>query len=226
MRALAIPLVVAGATLSHTTAAMRVDGVPIYGRLHDVELVDIRAAIKGGASHGSVFKAEVLGRADINVHLRNLGYIRFGRFAGIQYDGSRSHDWSFSHPYMYDPEVLSLIRTADEVYVFPVTTPLKPHRDDKHRRSLGGQARHEIIRLLGNEKNWCQCVYDLVIVGPEPTNVGLLFRRGKNELVLFFTRGGYAEGTFNGQYIANPLNNGEKMNDWSKRFAQAELSVK
>jgi hypothetical protein len=222
MRVLVILLAVAGATQAHASNVMRVDGVPVYGRVHDVELVDIRAAIKVGASHGSVFKAEVLGPADINVHLRNLGYISLGRYAGVKADGTRDHVWSFDHPYMYDPEVLNLIRTADEVYVFPVRTPLKPHRDDKHLRLLSRQPRQEIVRLLGNQKNWCQCVYDLVVVEPEPTNVGLLFRRGRSELVLFFTRGGYAEGTFNGQYIANPLNDGERMDEWSKRFAGTE----
>jgi hypothetical protein len=226
MRVLVILLVLTAGTLVHADAAIPVEGVPVYGRLHDVELVDIRAAIKVGASHGSVFKAEVLGPADIKVHLRNLGYIHLGRFARIQYDGTRSHDWSWSSPSMYDPEVVHLIRTADQVYVFPVKTPLKPHRDDKHMRLLGDQARREVVRLLGNEKNWCQCVFDLVVVEPEPTNVGLLFRRGTSELVLFFTRGGFAEGTFNEHYIANPLNEGERMDAWSKRFAEVELSVK
>jgi hypothetical protein len=127
---------------------------------------------------------------------------------------------------MYDPEVLHLIRTADEIYVFPVTTPLKPHRNDKHMRLLVGDARYQIVRLVGNAKNWCQCVFDLVVVEPEPTNVGLLFRRGRSELVLFFTRGGYAEGIFNGHYIANPLNDGQRMDKWSARFAETELAVK
>ena len=127
---------------------------------------------------------------------------------------------------MYDPEVQHLIRTADEVYIFPVTTPLKPHRNDKHMRLLVGDARQQIVRLLGNAKNWCQCLFDLVVVESEPTNVGLLFRRDRSELVLFFTHGGYAEGTFSGHYIANPLNDGQRMDNWSARFAQTELAVK
>jgi hypothetical protein len=205
MRGLVIVLVAAGATLAHAGDALRVDGVPVYGRVRDVERIDIREAIKVGNSHGHVYKADVLGPADIKVYLRDLGFIHLGRYAGIQRDGNRSHDWSWSYPSMYDPEVIHLIRTADEVYVFPVATPLKPHRNDKHMRLLTGDARRQVIRLLGNEKNWCHCVFDLVIVEPEPPNVGLGFRRGRNELVLFFTRGGFAEGTFNGHYIANPL---------------------
>jgi hypothetical protein len=219
-------LLLLSTALAHASDALRVDGVSVSGRIRDVERIDIREAIKVGASHGSVFKAEVLGPSDIKVYLRNLGFIQLGRYAGIQSDGTRSHDWSWSYPSMYDPEVLQLIRTADEVSVFSVTTPLKPHRDDKHMRLLSGDARRQIIRLLGNEKNWCHCVFDLVFVEPEPTNVGLLFRRGRNELMLFFTRGGYAEGTFNGHYIANPLNEGKRMDDWSSRFAQTELAVK
>jgi hypothetical protein len=226
MRSLVVVLVAAAATLAHASDALRVDGVPLYGRVRDVERIDIHEAIKVGNSHGHAYKAEVLGPADIKVYLRGLGFIQLGRYAGVERDGTRSHDWSWSSPSMYDPEVIHLIRAADEVYVFPVVAPLKPHRDDKHIRLVTGDARRELTRLLGNEKNWCHCVFDLVIVEPEPTNVGLLFRRGREELVLFFTRGGFAEGTFNGHYIANPLDDGERMDKWSSRFARIELAAK
>ncbi len=228
MHALLILLALAGATLAHASDAMRVDGVPVYGRLHDVELIDIREAIKVGASHGTVFKVEVVGPADIKVHLRNPGYIALGRFAGILPDGSRDHVWSFSHPYMWDPEVLHLIKTASEVYVFPVTTPFKPHRDDKRMRLLVDQARRDIVRLLSKERNWYQGHYSLIAVEPEPTNVGFVFRRGKNELVLFFSGEGFAKGSFNGQYVADPLENepGKEFVKWSRRYAQIELAAK
>jgi hypothetical protein len=188
MRTLGMLLVAVGATFAHASDTLRVDGVPVYGQVGDVERIDIHEAIKVGNSHGHVYKADVLGPADIKVYLRDLGFIQLGRYAGIERDGTRSHVWSWSYPLMYDPKVLHLIRTAYEIYVFPVTTPLKPHRNDKHMRLLVGDARYQIVRLVGNAKNWCQCVFDLVVVEPEPTNVGLLFRRGRSELVLLHSR--------------------------------------
>jgi hypothetical protein len=222
MRALLVPLLVVGATMAQASDARRVGGVPVYGRSHDVELRDIRSAIKVGASHGTVFKVEVLGPRDIRVHLRNLGYIHAWRFVD-------DHDWAFGpHPAMWDPDVLRLIKSANEVYVFPVTTPSKPHRDDKHMRLLVGQARRDIVRLLSQERNWYQGHYSLMSVEPEPTNVGLIFRRGRSELVLFFSGEGFAEGSFNGQYVADPLEfkPGKKFVNWSARYAQVELAAK
>lgn len=222
MRALLL-VAVASATVVQTSSAMRVDGVPVYGRLHDVELRDIRDAIRVGASHGSVFKVEVLDPRHINVHLRNLGYIPTWRFA-------HDHDWAFDHPYMWDPEVLHLIKAAREVYVFPVTTPARPHRDDKRMRLLLGPPRRDIVGLLGRERNWYVGQYTLLGT-PKSTTVGLLFRQGKNELVLFFSgevETILAEGSFNGQYVADILEQkpGKKFAQWTRRYAQIELAAK
>jgi hypothetical protein len=222
MRTLVMLFIAAGATFAHANDALRVDGVPVYGRVRDVELRDIRSAIGVGASHGSVFKVEVLGRRDINVHLRNIGYIHAWRPID-------DHTWAFGpSPAMRDPEVLCLINRADEVYIFPVTTPSKPHRNDKRMRLLIGQPRREIVRLLGKEKNWYQGSYSLIALEPEPTNVGFVFRRDKNELVLFFSGEGYAEGSFNGEYVADPLEYepGKKFVEWTRRYAQTELAAK
>ncbi|MEY2545608.1 MAG: hypothetical protein QOG48_725 [Verrucomicrobiota bacterium] len=238
MRELMIVLVAAAAaTLAYGSDALRVDGVPVYGRVRDVERIDIHQAIKAGNSHGSVFKVEVLGPEDIKVHLRKLGYIHLGRSAEIRSDGSRDHTWASGNPNMYDPEVLDLIRTAGEVYVFPVTTPRNPHRDDKQMRLLVGQARGEIIRLLGREQNWYVGSYNIIVVAsepavlaPEPTNVGLVFRRGKTELVLFFSDldMALAKGSFNGQYVADLLEDkpSKEFAKWCHRYAQVELARK
>ena len=222
MRALLVLLVVIGATFAQASDERRVDGVPVYGRSHDVELRDIRSAIKVGASHGSVFKVEVLGPRDINVHLRNIGYIHAWRFVD-------DHDWAFGpRPAMWDPEVLRLIKDANKVYVFPVTTPSSPHRDDKRMRLLVGEARREIVRLLSKERNWYQGHYSLISLEPEPTNVGLIFRRGRSELVLFFSGDGFAKGSVKGEYVADPLEfePGKEFVKWSARYAQVELAAK
>ena len=39
---------------------------------------------------------------------------------------------------------LPFMHRAEKVYVFPVTTPMEPHRDDKHLRLLGHEAAHSI----------------------------------------------------------------------------------
>jgi hypothetical protein len=45
MRASAIITLLTGASLTTAAASMRVDGVLVYGRVHDVSLTDIRHAI-------------------------------------------------------------------------------------------------------------------------------------------------------------------------------------
>ncbi len=208
----------------------RVDGVPVYGNLHDIQVADLRNAIKLGDGRGGVSKLEVLNRARIKVYLRprDRGYIEAGRFAGIEYDGSRSHDWSWGPFNIYDPEVMRAISSADEVFVFPNRTPRQPHRDDRHMRLLSGEARREIVRLLGQERNWFHGHYDGVVIGREPRNIGFLFRRATDVIVLFFEYGGYAEGTINGQYFGDVLEEKQKkqIEDWKRRYAQAELTAK
>jgi hypothetical protein len=49
MRVVLVLIVGVIATLAHATAAMHVDGVPIYGRVHDVSQAEIREALK---AHG------------------------------------------------------------------------------------------------------------------------------------------------------------------------------
>ena len=80
--------------------SMRVDGVPVYGNLRDVEARDIRAAVGISKSHAPVSKVDVLGRADMNVYLRppDLGYLRLGRVSGLTPEWRQSHDWYIEAP--------------------------------------------------------------------------------------------------------------------------------
>jgi hypothetical protein len=121
------------------------------------------------------------------------------------------------------------MQTADELYVFPVLTPLKPQRDDKHLRRLDDNARRRLVRLLTDHRSWYQGGYTMIIGEPEPRNIGVLFRRGRSELVLFFSgsftsSAGLIEGAFNGQHVSNMLEDdaGKKMEEWSHRFALPE----
>jgi hypothetical protein len=217
-------------SLAHAREVKRVDGVPVYGNLHDIQVVDLRNAIKLGEGRGGVSKLEVLNHARIKVYLRprDRGYIEAGRFAGVEYDGSRSHNWSFGPFDVYDPEGLNIIRGADEVFVFPNRTPDEPHRDNKHMRLLSGDARREIVQLLGNERNWFHGFDDFLMLGREPRNIGLLFRRGKDEVVLFLKCDGRAEGTINGQHVENALKEKRRkqIDNWLQRYARPELTAK
>ncbi len=223
-------LIFLGIETGNAREAIRIDGVPVYGKVHTVERIDLRNAIKQGDGRGGVSKLEVLGPADIKVYLRprDRGYILAGRFSGIKPDGSRSHFWSFGPFDVYDPEGLRIIRGADEVFVFPSLTPKEPHRDKKRMRLLSGESRREIMYLLGNERSWLHGFDDFIMPGPVPGNIGLVFRRGKDEVVIFFKYEGHAEGTLKGQYFEDALEEkqAQQIKNWAQRYAKFELTSK
>jgi hypothetical protein len=127
----------------------------------------------------------------------------------------------------YSPDVLRFIRSAEAVYVFPVTSPLKPQRDDRHMRLLGPEARHGIVQLLGNYENWWHGLYTIGIPENQPTNIGLLFRSGKDKLVLFFNsdtvQGKFREIELGGLLEKKPK---EEFETWKRHYAQPELAFK
>jgi hypothetical protein len=125
------------------------------------------------------------------------------------------------------PDVLRLIRSAETVYVFPVTSPLKPQRDDRHMRLLGPEARKDIVQLLGNEGSWWHGLAAIAIPEPQQTNIGLLFRSGKDEVVLFFNSE-TVEGKFREIELGGLLEKKPKaeFEDWKRHYAQPELAFK
>jgi len=226
MRALLILLATA---IVSSASSLQVDGVPVRGRIHDVSVADIREAI--GAVQDKVVRVEVLNADRMHVYFRvsDLGWIavKRGQFA---IDRTQPK-WSCEVRGVDDPEVSQFMRTASELYVFPVLTPDEPHRDNKHLRPLDNEARRILVRLLAEHRNWYHGAYTL-ISGREPRNIGVLFRRDRSELVLFFSRSftsstGLILGNFKGQHITDMLedNPGEKMEQWSHRFAQPELAT-
>jgi hypothetical protein len=122
---------------------------------------------------------------------------------------------------------LPFVHRAEAVYVFPVTTPMEPRRNDKHLRLLGPRAAQSIVQVLGKERNWYNGLYTIVEAADQPTNVGLLFRAGRDELVLFFSEM-TVQGTFRGKRIAGMLEDKprSKFDEWKRRYAQPELAVK
>jgi hypothetical protein len=125
------------------------------------------------------------------------------------------------------PGALRFIRSAETVYVFPVTSPLKPQRDDRHMRLLGPEARDGIVQLLGNDASWWHGLAAIAIPEPQPTNIGLLFRSGKDELVLFFNSEA-VEGKFRDIELGGLLEDKPKkeFEEWKRHYAQPELAFK
>jgi hypothetical protein len=51
-------------------------------------------------------------------------------------------------------ELLHLISSAEEVYVFPYTSSEHPKQDERHLRRLDAPARDTLKRLLSDAQNW------------------------------------------------------------------------
>ena len=136
------------------------------------------------------------------------------------------------------PEALQLIRTADEVYVFPVTlikkrvahddSSITPRGDYKHLRRLDADASGKLKRLLGEERNWLHAA-DNTLAYPPSKTVGFIFRKGKDKLVLLRSLGAHLEGTFNDQRTDGSLEFDKadtQLDKWTKQFAKPELGIK
>jgi len=228
MRVLLAFTIVATAGVMSANESKRVDGVPVSGKLHDVSVADIRNAI---AAYGEKPVAlEVISSSEIHVYLRSrdLGWRPVWRNEVVEPDGRRHPGWNHGWWGIRDtPPALRLIRTADQVLMFPITTPSKPHRDDKRLRLLSTDARRELVRLLSHQNDWFQGSYGgLIMLEPERRNIGFIFRRGGDELVLFFRGGGVAEGTFNGQHTGGLLEDerGKQLEEWKRHYARPELA--
>jgi len=133
----------------------------------------------------------------------------------------------------YIPDAMHLIRTADEVYICPVTLTDKdgevtPHGNYKHLRRLDADARRKLGRLLGNERNWFHGSDNRITVGYERRNVGFIFRRGGDELVLLCGLVNSLEGRFNREHTSGDLEDkaSEKLDEWKKQYAKSELATK
>ena len=131
-------------------------------------------------------------------------------------------------------EALRFIRTANEVYVFPVRvssnrrSEVTPHGDFKRARLLGADASRSLQRILGNESNWFDGFDNTFGFGHERKNVGYIFRRGKDEVVLL----GYMRWRFKATVFGSSTSGSleekasDKLDEWKKRYAKPELGIK
>src|SRR4051812_11881064 len=130
-----VPLIVALlTTVSEATAAgaLRVDGVPVYGKIHDVPLSEIRQAIETATDKTKIppkkpRAIEVISRDEMRAYRpeRALGWIPLRGGS----DGRNHVVFTMWAAGVEDtPEALRLIRSTDRVYVFPYRAGAEPRR--------------------------------------------------------------------------------------------------
>jgi hypothetical protein len=212
--------------------AMRVDGVPVRGRVNAVSITDIREAL---ATEPLVkaSQVEVISSNEMRVYFgtHDQGWSPIRRQAVIHPDGKKRMEWHLGGEalvFWAVPAALQVIRSASEVYVFPVLTPLKPRRDTEHMRVLDADARRSLARVLGNEINWFHGNDDSLLLGGVPKNVGFVFRNGKDELTLFCVYPGRVFANFNGVSTDGTLveRPSKRFEEWKKHYARPELALK
>lgn len=220
---------------------MKVDGVPVDGRTDLVSVSDIRGAIEAfkGSDSREPAKLTVISKDEMHAYIpqQDMGWITVKRADFVDPDHVRHSGWvayGQGLPGFY--EALRCIKTARDVYIFPVKTPLNPHRDDTHMRLLGTEARTKLVDLLGPASDWFVGFNNLIYTKKEPTNVGFMFQNGSDTLILFFEHKDVVVGTFNGEHLSGTLNSdvvGQKVDDrvlhefekWKAQYAQPELAT-
>ena len=223
----AAPLV----TAEKSEAAADVDGVKMYGRTYKVSDADLREAMAAyKATRGAKPVAvEVINPNEIHVWSqdRERGWRPVQRLEVHQPDGRVELKWMlYGRAIWIIPEALKLMGTARTVYVFPVATPFAPHRDDRHLRLLGTEARISLERLLGNEAHWLHGFDNRIWPEgvPVPTDIGLLFKDGGNEAVLYlFSQRGWFNGEESGGSLDIEVE--REFEAWKQKYAQAELDM-
>ena len=208
---------------------MRVDGVQVFGRIQDLSVAEIRHAIadliKRSPLDPKPRALEVISKREMRAYSRerDMGWVPVRLRLTTEPDGRKHPEWwaeVLSIELM--PEVFQLIRSAEQVYIFPVKNSLEPRRDEKDLRLLEQKTAKELIHLLGHRSDWDPDQYSL-IVEPRP-DVGFVFRHGRDEVVLFFCATA-TEGTINGQNTKGLLDRKrhEQFEEWKRRYAQREL---
>lgn len=215
-----------------------IDGVEVSGLIGDVSLADVLQAIAAFKDIGlqNLAAATVINKDEIHGYVRNrdLGWFTAKRTTFVWPDRSEHQGWdAYGQGLPYYSAALLCIRAAQQVYIFPVTTPADPHRDDKRLRLLAALARSQLVDVLGPKQNWLVGLNDLMYPDKEPKSVGFVFRNRKDELVLFFVHSDVVVGTFNGEHLSGTLDDlsprnrklAQAWDRWKDQFAQPELGT-
>jgi hypothetical protein len=228
-----LPILIGFTLASQVNAAdsVRVDDVPIQGGLHDLSVSDLHEAIVAFTQTMSKKPSalEVISSSEIHAYKsQDLGWMTMRRMPHVYPSRSMFVQWTVIGRFIWDvPEALHVLGSAEEVYVFPVTTPREPHLPKGHLRLLGPAARKQLQNILSDQRNWFHGFDNLIMPDDPRTDVGFLFRQGKSELVLFmfYHR---AQGTFNGENTGGSLDlktAWKDVEEWKRQYAQAELAA-
>lgn len=232
MRSFVALISLAVAVHVNADAPTNVDGIPVFGRLADVSEADVHDVIVAFKQVESTRPSflKVISSTEVHVYRqsRDRGWTLV-RHGPVHYpDGRVVPEWTAMDTAVWSiPEALQLMGTAKHVYVFPVANAFDPHRDDRHMRLLGREARESLERLLGDEKSWLHGFKDRIWAPdiPMPRDVGFLFAEANVEVVLFCLSG---QGLFNGQRAGGDLEDSamDKLEVWKRHYAQPELEGK
>ena len=243
MRRFVVFIAIGAAQLAGAAESMRIDGVRVFGRIHDLSTRQIHAAI-AEATDLIVRKPralEILSSTEVRAYLpeRDMGWVPYRLTPWAGPNNHRPPVWSsFGRAIDDTPEALRLIRAADQVYIFPVTfteakapfnrTYIIPHGEYKHLRSLNADASRKLRRLLGTESHWFHGADNTFGIGSEPKNVGFIFLRGKDKLALVCYARWRAKGTFHGEHTSGSLEEkwSDKLDEWRKEYAKPEFGIK
>lgn len=130
-----------------------------------------------------------------------------------------------------DDAVVDFAKKAASAYVFAIRSDSAKRPDEKKLRSIDAEARQRFIDILNKHGNW---YHGLMTWGGTPYgkgSVGILFRRGGDELILYFNSecgyGCLVEGNFQNKEILGILNEcaSPDMDDWKERYASAETNA-
>jgi hypothetical protein len=239
MRRLALFAAIAAAQLATAAQLKHVDGVRIFGKIHDLSVRQIRAVIaEATETRWKPPAIEILSSTEVRAYQpeRQMGWDRYRLTRWAPPWNDRPPKWTLEGFGVDNtPEALRLIRTADQVYVCPVTfTPSSKaaeftlHGNYKYLRLLGADARRKLGRLLGTKSHWFDGFDNTIMVRPESRNVGFIFRKGRDELVLLCYGRWRVAGTFNGEHTSASLKekSSDRLDEWKQEYAKQELAIK
>ena len=89
-------------------------------------------------------------------------------------------------------------------------------------------ASRKLKRLLGRESNWFHGADNTISVDYPRRNVGFIFRRAGDELVLLCGLGSRPGGTYNRAATSGSLEDKpwQMLEEWKKQHAKPELGIK
>lgn len=214
-----------------------VNWVKVSGNSDAVSDEDMAQAIKAFRGIGLKEPAlTVISKDEIHAYGQNrdLGWFTSKRVTVVEPDRSEHPGWdAYGRGLPEYTEALECMWNAEQIYVFPVNTPLNPHRDDTHLRLLEGEARRQLVQLLGDADHWLTGGFNNLMYPPgEKPGVGFLFRNSKHELVLFVMHSDVLVGTFDGEHLSGTLDMESdhrkwerELQEWTAKYAQAALGT-